>query len=479
MTSTDLPDSPGHVSLQQPVSNSSSGFAAPFGRLVELLRYEPEQIPGQKDALRSALRALRRGAVRLEAGVESSEVTDERSLKARLLARRVDTVDLLPGAAAADLLALARSLAADGGDFPASDDIRLTLVPTPIRNARPDTGAVRPSEGTQPPSYLLLLRDPAEPRPARLPQGLDRDLTTLVTALQQAAAAGDWGAVLQAGQALVRMAPRIPDADRRSFGITVRREFPPPVVDGCIEHALRVTEEQYRAAEVLQWLGAPAAERMVEYVRQSESVGIRRFLHDALARIPEAFPLLAHLTTSAFWHEARHGAELLGRLGLAEGVGPLRVCVTHPEERVVLAAVEALGRLGAPEGVDPLRRALRSASPEVRIAAAAALAAYNSGSLVMPLAAALDEESDPRVWRALVQGLAQVDSDESGRVLLGLVLQRPVLLRGRRSLADRLAIVEALAGSETRAARRMLDTLVRRSDGVVKAAAIEALRRKG
>ena len=456
---------------------TSSGFAAHFGRLVELLRFEPGQIAGQKEALRASLRALGRGAVRLEAGVESSEVPDQRSLKARLLARRVDVVDLPPEAPPADVLALARALATDDGDMPVSASIRVTVIPAPAGPVRVPAPEASPPDGA--PSYLLLLRDTADARPPRLPQALDREIATLLAALHSAAGAADWGAALQAAQALVRMAPRIPEPERRAFGIGIRREFTDPVIDGCIEHALRVPEEQHRAGEVLQWLGPAAAERMIEYIRQAETAGIRQFLHDAVARIPEAFPLIAHLTTASTWYEARHGAELLGRLGLAEGVAPLRVCMTHPDERVVLAAAEALGRLRAPGGVDPLRRALRSPSPPVRIAAGEALAAYNNGSLVMPVVAALEEESDPRVWRALVRALALVDSDEAGRVLLKLALERGSLLRGRRSMADRLLIVEALAASKESAARRTLDTLVRRSGGALKSAAIQALRRKG
>jgi HEAT repeat protein len=277
----------------------------------------------------------------------------------------------------------------------------------------------------------------------------------------------------------VRLSSRVPEVDRRTVAITARRALSRPILLGIIQHAIRTPEEQARAAEVLQWRGGEAAELMIEAIRKTESPVPHRFLIDALARMPDAVPMLIPLLGSPAWHEARHAADALGRQMAPEALPALRALLTSPEARLRGAALDALSRYPAHHGTESLRQGLAHPSPETRQDAAAAIGRRGGGSLAMPLLAALESERDLATWRVILAALGRIEAPEAAAALSAVALRkRGFLSRAGFSLSQRLEVVAVLAASPTGAARQALARVAREAEGEVGAAARGELDRR-
>jgi hypothetical protein len=453
-----------------PPSSSTSFsalFTAYFGQLVVLIRRQPGDTSAQKIALRSAMAVLPRGPVRIEAGIEHSDVPDDNSFKGRLIHRFVDSICFAAEASAGEVLAVARALAGDRGPIPSTALVEVVLLPA--SSVRPDLEAASPPSNGEP-----------EFQPAPLPRhrtmsGPVSEAEILTRALEHSATAGRWMEAVHAAQALIRLTPRFPEHEQRGHLIALRRTFTRPLLDQFIAFAMRVTEEQGRVAEVLKHTGPAGIELMVDLVRKAEVVGPRKFVHDLLAATPAALPMLLPLLSSSKWYEVRHGAELLGRLGLPEAIDPLRATANHPDERVRKAVVEALGRFNSNAVIEPLRRALADPGPVTRASAAHALSQRNSPGLALPILVALEGEKDPAAWDALVDALARIDSSEAISALVGIALDKRPLFQTGRPRSQRLTVVNALKRAKTGSARRGLERLALEGEGPIRRAAAAAL----
>jgi hypothetical protein len=450
-------------------------FVEQFGRLIAAYRAGP---PAARDA--SALLSkitwlVGTAPVTIEAGIFQSGEYDVANLRSHLLRRRIEVLTVGAGASAAALEALARAL---GGDAPLPDnpafgyDMVAELVPG---------SAARPAPAPPPERAGLVLMGPTDDSVEDEDigsSGLGAEIAALTDAVAAARARGAWTEALHAAQALVRLAARAPEADRRTVAILARRALSRPVLEGIIHFAVRAPEEQPRAAEVLQWRGIDAAELMVDAVRRTESPAPHQFLLDALARMPAAVPLLLPLLRSPQWHEARHAADILGRLINPEALAPLKALLSHPDERVRVAALDALSRYPGVAAVEAMRHGLAHASRGTRLEAARAIGRRGGGALAMPLLAALEVERDGATWHAMLLALAQIEAPEAATALASMALKRRGLLsRGGFTHARRLEVVSALAAAPTRAARTALARVAREGDREVGAAARAALGR--
>ncbi|MEO8294054.1 MAG: HEAT repeat domain-containing protein [Gemmatimonadota bacterium] len=448
-------------------SRSADRFDRHFGRLVVLLRLEPANISGQKDALRCAM-ALLEGPVLLEAGIEYSDVPDEGSFKGRLLYRRVDSIVVDEDARPAEVLVLARALASDTLPVENSPSIQVELLP--VSAVRSD---LHGASSTAP-----VIPEPVAFRPRTI-SGPVEDSEMMLKALDQSLGQGHWMEALHAAQSLVRLTPRYPEHERRGYLIQLRRIFHRKMLENFIDFAMRSTEEQPRLAEVLHFAGPEAVELMVDHICQAESIGPRRFLHEVLASIPESLPLLLPRLDSPRWYEARHAVELIGRLGQTDTIPVLVKALEYSDARVRQAAVIALARFDTPAVLIPIRRALLDQAPGTRASAAYALADRHSPALAMPILAVLEGEKDLGAWTALVTALVRIDSAEALKSLLALALDHHAILKSARPIAQRVAIVEALAASGSAGARGALERLVNEGEGALRRAAQEAAGRLG
>jgi len=480
-----------------------STFIKRFGDLVALLRFEPGNDAAQDLALTASIAAVEHQSIEVEAGVEWSVLPAEFTLKSRLLARQVECIRIAAGADAHELLALARALSHDLTPIPSTPNVQVELVPLlaasgqVVSTLSAEAGlqvTFRASEGRHGERrqreerrgsgrwrWTGAERRKANDRRAtgerRLQLVTDQRSTIaqLLSAVDQDVRAQAWESALLAALALVRLTPRVPLAERRSFAIRVRRALPRRVIDGFIDTAERDPVAREPARAVFRFIGLDAAEAVMDRLRQGDAIGVRGYYYDVIGGMPESYPLVAPLLTGREAHEVRHGVALLGRLGLAQGVADLEPLLEHRDERTRAAAVRALGQIHHGPAAEPLRRALHSHDPRTRSAAADAIAQWRGGALALLLVAALETERDRDVWHAHVSALGRVGNDETGAALATVALTPRKFLRHGYSTWQRLAAVTALGLSGSPSSRATLERLSDKATGVVATAADRVL----
>lgn len=438
--------------------------SAPFGELLGHLILVLRSSPGRDDLVQAALALLAARSAgapaRIEAGIENSWALDGDPLKERLQLRQVDAISVAQGAPATELLALARALADDQRAIPTTAQVKVTLV----REALPPEAA----------GQRHALPDPRQSSIPRARQGdsLAGVVEGVLAELEKAVTREQWHTVLHDAQAAMRMLPGVGEEARRLYAITLKRLLSREVRTQLIEQAYRIPEEQARTAEVLRAGGAPAAEQMLEELKQRGAIGPRAFLLDAVGGMPEAFGMVVPLARSAAPAEAWLGMELLGRLGNPEAIPVLAARVDDPDERIRHAAIDGLGHYREKGAVGPLRQALGHGSAETRARAGRALAARSSAGIAMPLFAAFEVEKDPEAWQQLLETLVRMDSMEVTAALARLALERRGFLGfGSGDPKRQLAIVRALAAKGGVAATEALRRIAAEGRGAVRDAA--------
>jgi len=453
-----------------------TGFELAFDLVLAQLKLGAGRTQARR-AASAAREAVGSTGLVFEAGLEQAGMAGDSGLRARLLARRVDSIHLSPQVTTKDLLGLAEALASD--DLPLPDDarIRCEMVVDIIPEAT--LQLTRLPEDTPPVSGTLLPEPAAETEAGREPRhsaDMTEEIQRLRDGVTEAAARGGWMEALHAAQALTDLSHRLADRDRGSLTIQIKRLLTALLVGELIDFALRAPEEQDRLVAVLRYGGREALELVVDRVSEHEALGPKRFLLDVLAEAPDAFPLLEGLTRSHRPHAIRLGAHLLARTGDAAAIPPLKAQLGHPEASVRVAVLLALGAFPRANVADALREGLQDPVPSVRVAAAAALATLGSGGVVMPILGALEHERDPDVRLGFIQALGRVDAPEAATVLAGIAMEKRSILT-RRGYADphRVAAVEGLARGTTRAARAALERVAEEGSGAVRVAARTAL----
>jgi HEAT repeats len=485
--------------------DSKSTFIKRFGDLVALLRLDPGNDAAQELALSAAETAVADTPLEVEAGVEWSAIPEDMSLKSRMLARQVERLRIAAGADASELLSLARALSHDITPVPSSLHVEVELVrllapPPPDSPGNGGGHAVakgptqenrrraperRGSDDRRQSSRGRWRGSERRHRADRRHSGERRlhlikeqqtEVARLLEALSLAVRVSDSEGALHTVFDLAQLAPRVPLTDRRLFGIQVRRAIPRPLVDGMVDLAERDVLVRSHARSVLRWIGLDAVEIILDRLRQGEALGVRLFYYDVIGGMPEAYPLVTPMLRSPQLHDVRHGAALLGRLGIGAAVEILEPLLNHPDELVRIAVVQSLGELHHGPAADSLRQALRHPSPRTRTAAAAAVTIWRGGALALLLATALESERDRDTWHAMVLSLGRIGSVEACTALAGIALtKRGLLRRSGYSTGQRLAAVAALGLAGSIHGHTTLERLSRESEGVVSYAADRVL----
>lgn len=437
-----------------------ASFTGLLGHLIYLLRDKPEEESAILKTVELMSARVAKAGLIVEAGIENSWALDGDPLKERLQVRQVDAIGIVEGATAMELLQMGRALADDRAPIPSTTNIRVKLLPDPmpIQFSGPRPSIPDPQDA--------LPRAPRGDQFAAMIDGILREL-------QKAIARQQYLAVLHDAQAAVRAIPNLSESARRTYTIALKRLLTLPVLETLIEQGYRMVEERDRTAEVLRAGGFPIAERMLDILKRSGTIGPRAFLLDALAGMPEAEPLYPALLRSSKATDVKLAVELIGRTR-DESLIPLLVAHTqHPDEAVRNAVIDALARSQSKAAIEPLRKALTHApSATTRAKAAKALSGRSSGAIAMPLFAAFEGEKDPEAWREMLVVIVRLNSHDAAMGLARMALQRRGFLSfGGGDLKRRLAIVHALVESGNTTARQALEYIVKEGDGEVQVAA--------
>lgn len=514
-------------------------FARHFSRLVWLLLHESGNIDEQKAALRAVVTVSKDGPVTLATqdwrlvvnGAALPEaLTGVQDLAAQVIGHAVRELNIDQGAAPADLLGIARILAAeplpgDGGRHveqklaalgattvhvtvqgveavsrrtgameavaaePAAEGAAVPPAPaagtpTPAAVPPPALGSGIVTEETS--GHFLAFsavqtpKGTAEDIIAQLDATRSVNLTTrlldeLVTVAENAGREGRSEAVARAFHAVVSREVSIAEPNlKRAYVMALRRMSKPTLLRSVAMLLPRRREELEDYMAVLSRAGEDGADALIEQLTAAQSLSDRRIYFDCLVRLHAGVPALVHMLGDARWYVARNAADLLGEMQVPEAESPLAELLKHDDDRVRRAATTALAKLGTPKAVQALRTALRDTSPQVRMQAAAGLAARKGVKSASTLAKALDAEPDVEVQLMILSALGRVATAEA-IAKLAKAAEPDGRLFKKKPPAFRMAAITALGEANTPAARAALDTLRNDKDKDVRELAYRTL----
>jgi HEAT repeat protein len=494
-------------------------FARHFARLVWLLLREPANVDEQKAALRALVTVSTDGAVTLTLsgpqqlaanGIElPGTLNAARELVLRLLGHDVRELHAEKGAAAADLLNAARTVAEEptfGGDGPSATD---RLAATGARTVwfvtgRPAISAEkRPTPKAGPAvssvwSGGMFEQFSAKTGGARISAkdvlarldgarhggALARALEDIVTLIESAAREGKVHVGVDAFAGLVQREAVIERPElRRPYMMAIRRLSKPLVLRAVAGLLAREREWTEQCVSILVRSGAEGAEAVVEMLTHARTEEDRQTFFKILLTLRAGVPSLILMLGDPRWHVVRDAAELLGEMKAAEAEGPLTPLLRHSDERVRRAAAHALVQIGTGTAVRAVQRAVSDTdNAEVRQEAVSALGRRRGErTSATTLVRALENEEEEEVQFAILAALGKVATQDAVNRLVKAAEPDGVLFR-RKSTEYRVAAVRALGESRTPVAAAALRMLLNDKDRDVRAAvqaALDSIRNAG
>ncbi len=227
---------------------------------------------------------------------------------------------------------------------------------------------------------------------------------------------------------------------------------------------------------------------LVRALAAEDNAGLRNASAETLVRIgAEALPELVTVLGSKDVDWQKFAIDVLGEIGAAGAVEPLKSTLDDPDENVRAAAAEALGKIGSLEAIDALwKRALFGTDLLVRLSALEALAKLDAPGpyeqlaeltknrfLAKPAFALLGACPDPRAIEALVDAVAE--NPRSQRAVALLALDK----RLRQNVGGEKELVREALQQRKPAALAALGELLHASDLEVVRAGIRALGQSG
>ncbi len=512
-------------------------FARHFARFVFLLLHDPENTDEQKVALRALVLVAREGFVML--GVRAGQLTANGTslplalsgvidVVERMSVHAIRTIDVDRNAAPADVLRIARQLiAAPAASVPvpgrtarltrlhatpavsipaqASSEI-LTNLPfdfgdllgDPLSDVvRGERAAGSPSP-SQPSASIVshdetATIDQRTPAPASTESHaamlarMDTESSpgTVIELLDRLAVRGDEllreQSMTGAIEILQHVVPRERDAHefdvKRAFVVAIKRLMTPALLEAVVIDLARSIESREQGMVILARAGEDGAVALFEQLATEAAVTERRVYLDALTNLPAGVPTLVQMLGDPRWFVARNAAHLLGEMKARDAEHPLAALLHHDDERVRHAATIALMRLGTARSFPTIEGGLKDRAPHIRMIAAAALVGRTEGHVTTLLLHALDDERDVEVAASFLAVLGRLDTPEAVARLTATAEPDKGLFR-KKSAAMRVAAVQALAECSSDPAITALGVLQGDRDDAVRAAAVDALRRR-
>ena len=523
---------------QNEAVNHSEAFANNFARLTALLVHKPQERERQKRALTDALQCaadlpvllIRDGDSLLADGVPISQgAMDTLDLLDRMAYHRLVRLDIDAQPRPADVLALARCLAATAG--PDGDGVQERLDVLRAASVRvepePETPAVAAPSDPQPQTVVettpalghfevmaeadMLAQVVERPRtevltPVSVPvyrqfSGPLAGVTVeqLTTAMRNAADPDTLGNVLDAmaqfsevavgkggtdeaaaiALALQQREQSEPDPETRArVGRTLRRVASRPlalaVIGRLAVDVARIREYTAVLVAAGDWVIDPLTARLAD----SDSAKERRAVFAVLTNFTSAVPVFTHMLGDRRWYVVRNAADLLGHFDAPGADLALIDALGNADPRARRSVVAALSRIPSRRAQSSLRRSLQDPAPEVRLAAAAGAGRHRSADLANAVIAALEKEQDPDVQTALLGALGKQATAEAVSCLMDAASPGGLLALKRKLPAYRVAAVRALREAGTPAALKALRALAEEKDPAVRQASRAGTPRK-
>jgi len=455
-------------------------------------------------------------------------------LTAQMIGHAVREIRVDRAAAPADLLGLARILAAqpvpgDGGEAARARVVALGaktvhievagiegVVPTPRPTAAAGAatsgvatgdgdaaaGAARRAQRRTPPpeigggfigedsgSYLAFA---AQQQPkgsvgdllqqldaTKSPNVATRLLDDLVILIENAAREGKHDTVANGFHGVVARETALAENDlKRAYVMALRRLTKPTLLRAVATMLPRKRDRHEDYMLVLARTAEDGADALIDQLTSAQSLSDRRVFFDALVTLNAGVPALIHMLGDARWYVARNAADLLGEMQAEAAQGPLSELLKHDDDRVRRAAITALAKLSSPKAVDSLRIAMRDNSPQVRMQAAAGMGTRKGLRSAGTLTKALDDEDDAEVQLAIIAALGRLATTDAVSRLIkaaepggGIFKKKPTSIR--------VAAVQALGEARTPAAQNALQHLLDDKDKEVKQAVFRLLMQGG
>jgi hypothetical protein len=511
-------------SLAEAGTDYPIAFARHFARLIWLLLNDVTAYDAQLATLRALVNASREGAVTLAAKdwrlmVNGSALSDKFSgaqdLTAQLMGHSVAELTADQNASPADLLCLARILAAAPvpGDGGRGVQRKLEVLDTRRIGVRLEPAAVGASP-TPPVESRSILHLPPRPAPeedaddedvelydeqnadkmfqtfsavetpkvsmqkhfelldaAHTPTALARQLDTLVQLANESARKERVDLVAEVFHGLVlREAGTEDRAVKRSYGLAIRRLCTPGVLRAVISLLPRRRENYEQYMSIIARAEDAGAEALVEALVSAGSISDRRAYFDAMLNCRSGVRVLLFMLGDERWYVVRNACDLLGELRVTDADAQLTRLLDHEDERVRAAAAGALAKIGTGVAAKGLRVALRDASPEVRERAASALGSTRGARSAGSLIKAIDREEDIRVQMAMLTALGQIGTPDAVQKLVTIAKPDARLFKKNKA-SLRAAAVHALAEAKTPLAIATLQSLLRDKEKDVRGAA--------
>lgn len=510
--------------------NHSEEFANSFAELTTLLVRKPQERERQKRALSDAMRCaadfpvllIRDGDTLLADGEPISQgAMDTLELLDRMAYHRIVRLDIDAQPRAADVLALARCLAAPAG--PPGDGIqeRLDVLHAQSVRVAEESESAPPAEASDPRPQLIVETSPLSefelmaeaemlakvqerprtetPTPVSVPayrefSGPIAGVTVeqLTRALQGASDADTVGNIVDAMASFCGVAVEkggIDEAAAVVFALQQRAQAEQdPAIQAQVSAALRRAASRPLAQAVMGRLAVDVS-RLKEYTAVLTSVGDwiidpltsrladsenakeRRAVFSVLTHFTSAIPVFVHMLGDRRWYVVRNAADLLAHFDVPDADLPLIDALGNSDPRARRAVVAALSRIPSKRAQSSVRRALQDKATEVRLAAAAGAGRHRNADLAKALVAALQEEQDADVQVALLAALGKQATPEAVECLADSASSGGLLGLRKRSPAYRLAATRALRDAGTTAALKALRALADDKDAAVRAIA--------
>jgi HEAT repeat protein len=496
----------------------SATFARHFARLVSLLLHDTGDVDEQKMSLRALVTLNKSAPVALVARDRMLLANDEpvpsaltgvQDVASQMAAHAVLRIEIDSGSTPADLLGLARIIAAPAVPGDGGAQVREKLAQLAPKTIRVDTAAPVPSVASDAPTLVVtpsagaarvaadeaaaLLSQLATPDISKLSQetllaSLDaaksveactRILDDLVLLAEHSLRVGKSSAVGEIFHGIVSRDARLTDGERkRAYVLAIRRMSKPALLRAVASLIPKKPEGRQFYFEVLERAGEDGADAVVEQITQAPTNEDRKTLFEVFRELKDAVPALKRMLGDSRWFVVRNAADLLGEMVATDAEDALVLLLRHSDDRVRRSATNALLKLGTPDAMKGIYEAVNDKSPDVRIQATAAIATKKDVKTSNTLIRAIEAEDDADVQIAMIAALGKIATPDAVQKLVKMAEPEGRLFR-KKSTSFRVAAVQALGEAKTQAAFSALKELTADKDREVRDMATRALAHAG